>query len=121
MLQHCLVEKEDDKFTRMLNYVNNNYQNFSLSVDEVAEVGGITKNYVSKIFRSNLNMSYIEYVTMVRMDKARTLLRTTNLKISDIAEQVGYINVESFRRVFREKYGENASQYRKRESNYQHE
>lgn len=118
ILQHCLVEKEDDKFTRMLNYVNNNYQNFSLSVEEVAEVGGISKNYVSKVFRAHLDMSYIEYVTMVRMDKARTLLRTTDLKINDIAEQVGYINPVSFRRVFREKYGENASQYRKNEGKY---
>lgn len=118
ILQRCLVEKEDDKFTRMLNYVNSNYQNFSLSVEEVAEVGGISKNYVSKVFRSHLNMSYIEYVTMVRMDKARTLLRTTDLKINDIAEQVGYMNTVSFRRAFREKYGENASQYRKNEGKY---
>ena len=121
VLQRCLVEKEDDCFTRMLNYVNNNYQNFNLTAEEVAEVGGISKNYVSKIFRSHLNMSYIEYVTMVRMDKARTLLRTTDMKISDIAEQVGYINTVSFRRVFRDKFGENASEYRKKESEYSQE
>ena len=58
---------------------------------------------------------------MVRMDKARILLRMTDLKVSEIAEQVGYINTVSFRRAFRDKCGENASDYRKREREYKQE
>lgn len=115
ILQRCLKKYDDDSFNRMLKYVNENYYNCNLTGEDVAKVGGISKNYLSRMFRNRLNMSYIEYLTTVRMDKARMLLRTTDKKINEIAELVGYMNTVSFRRVFRERFGVNASEYRAKE------
>ena len=119
ILNKCLPRRKDESFIKMIEFINSNFQNGGLSGDEVAEVGGISKNYLSRIFRSKLNMSYIEYLTMVRMDKACVLLRTTDKKIQEIANLVGYENAVTFRRAFHDQFNMNASEYRKRERIYQ--
>lgn len=115
ILKHCLVKREKDNFTRMLDYIENNYCRSDLVYDEVAAAGGVSKTYVSKLFRAKLGVSYIEYLTSVRMDRACTLLRTTDASINDIVKMVGYENASSFRRCFKEKYGISAAEYRKKE------
>lgn len=115
ILKRCLMKKEDDKFSRILDYIENNYHRSDLTYEEVAVAGGIGKTYVSKMFRSQLGVSYIEYLTMVRMDRAATLLRTTDISINDIVKMVGYENASSFRRCFKDRYGINAADYRKKE------
>ena len=118
ILRQCLTTKEDDSFTKMLKFIDDNYQNCNLSYEDVAAVGGISKTYLSKMFRVKLGLSYIEYLTWVRMDKACTLLKTTNMNVGEIGELVGYANAASFRRKFKEKYGVSASEYRKKEREY---
>ena len=115
VLYQCLNRKEEDAFRKMQEFIGSHYQNSELTYEEVAAAGGISKTYISKVFRAKLDMSYIEYLTAVRMDKACTLLRTTNINISEVAKMVGYANDSSFRRVFKECYGVSASDYRKRE------
>lgn len=116
ILKQSLVQNEEDQFIRMLNYVEKNYYRSDLSYEEVAEIGGISKTYVSKLFRKRLGVSYIEYLTSVRIDKAGTLLRTTDYSVNDIVKMVGYENAANFRRCFKEKYGISATDYRKRMS-----
>lgn len=118
ILQKALPQKESDSFGRILKYIDQNYQNSDLTYEEVAEAGGISKNYISKMFRTRLGMSYIEYITLVRLEKACSLLRTTDENISAVAELVGYANAASFRRAFKMKYGVSASDYRNKENQY---
>lgn len=115
ILYQCFSKKEDDAFAKMQEFISTHYQNSELTYEEVAAAGGISKTYISKVFRAKLDMSYIEYLTAVRMDKACTLLRTTNVNISEVAHMVGYANDSSFRRVFKECFGVSASDFRKRE------
>ncbi|HJA93118.1 MAG TPA: AraC family transcriptional regulator [Candidatus Eisenbergiella merdipullorum] len=119
ILDQCLNRKEESSFTKMLDYIQTHYQNSNLTFEEVASVGGISKSYLSKLFRAKLDMSYIEYLILVRMDKACILLRTTDISVNEIATMVGYANVPSFRRTFKDRYGISASEYRKREREYQ--
>lgn len=115
VLNRCLVKKERDPFTRMLDYIENHYCRSNLTYEEVAQAGGVGKTYVSKLFRARLGMSYIEYLTSVRMDRACGLLRTTDFSVQDIVRMVGYENASSFRRCFKERYGISAVEYRRRE------
>lgn len=115
VLKAQLVKKDGDKFTRMIRYIGENYSRSDLTFEEVAAAGGIGKTYVSKVFRSRLGLSYIEYLTMIRMERAAGLLRTTQDSVKDIAKAVGYESVSSFRRCFKDKFGMNAADYRKRE------
>lgn len=115
ILDRCLIRKDADSFSMMLAFIESNYCRSDLTYEEVAAAGGITKTYVSKIFRTKLGMSYVEYLASVRMDRACTLLRTTNYNINDIAKFVGYENPSSFCRFFKDKYRISATDYRKRE------
>lgn len=115
VMNRCLVKKERDSFTRMLDYIENHYCRSDLTYEEVAQAGGVGKTYVSKLFRARLGMSYIEYLTSVRMDRACTLLRTTDFSVQDIVRMAGYENASSFRRCFKERYGISAVEYRRRQ------
>ena len=115
VLKAQLVKKDGDKFTKMLRYIEENYGRSDLTFEEVAAAGGIGRTYVSKVFRSRLGMSYIEYLTMVRMERAAGLLRTTDASVKEISKAVGYESVSSFRRCFKDKFGMNAADYRKKE------
>ena len=121
IMKHCLETKEEDNFARMIKFIEHNYGRSDLTYEEVAAVGGVNKTYVSKLFRTRLGMSYIEYLTAVRMERTATLLRTTDYSINDIVRMVGYLDSSSFRRCFKEKYGISAADYRKRERRLQDE
>ena len=57
-------------------------------------------------------MTFVDYVQGIRMKKAKTLLKNTNMSVESIAEAVGYSNVEHFSRQFKKKYGLAPIQYR---------
>ena len=57
--------------------------------------------------------SYEQYIKNLRMEKARELLTSTNMKISEICERVGYSNLSYFCRSFRNEYGMTPEQYRR--------
>ena len=118
ILNKCMVRNEENSLAKILKYINDNYQRADLTHEEVAVAGGISKSYISKVFRNNYGMSYIEYITRVRLDKACMLLRTTDNNISSIAAMVGYANAATFRRAFKDKYGISASDYRRKENKY---
>ena len=115
ILKRCLTVKETDKFSTMLDYIEKNYFRSELTYEEVAAAGGISKTYLSKMFRAKMGMSYVEYLAQVRLNKACDLLKTTDYSINDIAKMVGYDNMSNFGRFFKSKYGVSAAQYRKRQ------
>ncbi|MBO5177774.1 MAG: helix-turn-helix transcriptional regulator [Lachnospiraceae bacterium] len=115
VLKRCLDKKEDDNFTKMLEFIGENYMRSDLTYEEVALAGGVSKTYISKIFQAKLGMSYIEYLTRVRMDKACMLLRTSDYSIGEIVLLVGYDDTSSFRRNFKKRYGMGPTEYRKKE------
>lgn len=84
-----------------------------LSLDILAEKVYLTPHYLSSIFIQEKGIGINKYIKNVRMEKARELLRETNMKISDISEQVGYSSLSYFCRSFRNEYGVTPDQYRK--------
>ena len=97
----------------MLEYIEKNYKRSDLTYEEVASVGGVSKTYLSRLFKTRMEMSYIEYLTSVRMEHAAILLRKTDMNIHDIAKNVGYEDVSGFRKGFKKLYAISASDYRK--------
>lgn len=80
--------------------------------DLLAEKAFRTPHYLSSIFIQEKGIGINKYIKNVRMEKARVLLKGTNMKISDICEQVGYGSVSYFCRSFRNEYGVTPEQYR---------
>ena len=72
----------------------------------------MSKPYLSKYIKDKSGKTFGEIVKNVRMKKARTLLKSSNMTVENIAEKVGYQNVEHFNRLFKKKYGITPVQFR---------
>ena len=57
------------------------------------------------MFKSEIGMTLVEYITQYRMQEARRLITTTDKKLSEIAEEVGYTDVSYFSNCFKKFYG----------------
>jgi Osmosensitive K+ channel histidine kinase len=100
---------------RALVYIQQNYSR-SLSRQEIAEVVGLSKNYLSQIFHQELGISPWEYLNRYRIRQARELLRTTNESITTIASLVGFDDPAYFSRIFRNHTGLSPRAYREESS-----
>ncbi len=90
--------------------------NKELSLESCADYFQINHFTLSKSFRLQTGITFIEYLTQVRMDKAKELLRNTEHRINEIAEMVGYQGTY-FNRIFKKLEGLTPSQYRELHQN----
>ncbi|WP_410771256.1 response regulator [Fontibacillus sp. BL9] len=79
---------------------------------EVAEHIHLNPSYFSVLFKEQMQMTFIEYVTRLRIQKAKELLLQTRLPIAEIAERVGYQTTKYFNKVFKEYEGHSPGLYR---------
>ena len=79
---------------------------------EIAESMGVNPNYLSRAFSKEYGDNLVSYINFVRVQAATHLLKNTNLKNYEIAEKVGYQNVEHFSRIFKKMMGKTPGEYR---------
>lgn len=95
-------------------YIRQNFQNEEISLNTVAASVNISPNHFSTIFSQETGRTFVEYLTFVRMEKAKELLRNTNRKTSDIAYEVGYRDAHYFSYIFKKTQGCTPREYRMR-------
>lgn len=95
-----------------IDYINNHLKN-ELSQKEVADHVHLNPSYLSVLFKEHVKLTFSEYVTRRRVQRAKELLVSTNLPINDIAEESGYKTAKYFIKIFRELEGVTPSAYRK--------
>ncbi len=76
-----------------------------LSLTSVSDYLHISSQYFCKIFKEETDMNFVDYVTLVRMEKAKELLTTTNMNIESVARSVGYNTPHYFTKKFKERFG----------------
>jgi AraC-like DNA-binding protein len=96
-----------------LAYLHQNFVN-PLTRQEIAEAVGVSKNYLSEIFRQELGFSPWDCLTRLRLQKAKELLHTTEDSITSVAAQTGFDDSAYFSRVFRKHNGMSPQEYRQR-------
>ncbi|RJQ07750.1 MAG: helix-turn-helix domain-containing protein [Bacillota bacterium] len=96
---------------RAVDYINENYAR-ELTLKEVARTVWLSPSYLSHLFSKEVGYSFVEYVTKVRIERARVLLVGTSLSISEVAAEVGYKDASYFSRVFKTATGQAPTQYR---------
>ena len=97
---------------RALEYIEENYDKETLSLNSVAGQVKVSANYFSAIFSQSMQKTFIEYVTGKRMEKAKKLLRSTDHSSNQIAMEVGYKDPHYFGFVFKKTQGCNPREYR---------
>jgi AraC-like DNA-binding protein len=81
-------------------YLQNHYQ-YDITRDSVSKQFGITPNHLSRLFQTHGHMTFSSYLTHVRIDRAKHLLRNYNLKLEEIAARCGYYDAPYFCHVFK--------------------
>ena len=93
-------------------YIEAHYMEPDLSLTGVADQFHVSESYLSFTFKAQKGTNFFSFVEGLRISQAKALLRQTNLKISEIAERVGYASANSFCRAFKRSTGDSASNYR---------
>ena len=97
----------------MLAYIQKYYTE-KITLGMLAEEFHLSEKYISSYFKEHFSISFMQYVTHLRMTKAKNLLVTTDFSITEVALSCGFLSVNLFIRMFKEAYQITPLQYRKK-------
>ena len=96
-----------------VDFIDSHYMEEDISLNTVANVANVSSNHFSALFSQNMGQTFIEYLTTLRMNKAKELLRCTGMRSSEIAGEIGYKDAHYFSYLFKKTQGMTPSDYRK--------
>lgn len=96
-----------------VDFIDQHYMEEDMSLNKAANVANVSANHFSALFSQNMGQTFIEYLTSLRMDKAKEYLRCTGMRSSEIAGEVGYKDAHYFSYLFKKTQGMTPSDYRK--------
>ncbi|MDF2717536.1 MAG: hypothetical protein K0R28_4461 [Paenibacillus sp.] len=98
----------------MLAFIRHHYGRSDLSLNLLADQFKQSVYHLSRIFKEQTGGNFIDYVLLLRVEKAKELLLASDKKVRDIAEEVGYANLNSFVRIFKKTTGFTPTEFRER-------
>ena len=98
-----------------IGYITKHFHEESLSVQEIADAISLSATHLSRVFKIATGDTIWDYLTKLRIRKACHILRTSNVKIYEVAEMVGYTSPQYFSQVFQKQIGVKPLDYRKKE------
>lgn len=107
-----VLPKHVELVGRSIEYLKQNY-NTDIRLEDIAIRSFISKNYFSKLFKDVTGTSFSEYVQKLRIDEALSMLRNTDMKVTDIALQTGFNDIKFFYEVFKKLTGKTPGDYRR--------
>lgn len=108
-----MQEERINLIDKIINFIQQSYDNCNFDIQMIADNFGMTVSYLSQFFKSKTGKTILEFVTELRINKAKELLMQTDLSLNYIAEEVGYYNVSSFIRRFKQVEGITPGEFRK--------
>lgn len=100
-----------DRMAEVEQYIKEHYAQ-DISLAYIANKFGFDYYYLSRLFKKHFGVSYLEYLTEIRLERATKLLMETKYKIYEISVMVGYQDVKYFSRLFKQHYATTPEQYR---------
>jgi two-component system response regulator YesN len=119
-LLHRVIELREQKknykycnfIVATVKYIDENYSNSALSLNDAASYANISSSYFSTLFSQEMGESFIDYLTRKRISRAKELLKTTSMRLIDIAFEVGYQDSNYFSKIFKKLTGMSPRDYR---------
>lgn len=93
-------------------YIADHYMQ-TITLEEVSGIAGFNASYFSSLFKHETGENFLEYLSNTRIEKAKDLLRTTRLSVTEICEEVGYQDMKHFSKTFKKVTGIKPSEFRK--------
>ena len=103
---------EERPITNITRYLQEHLSE-EISLQILSEKFHLNPQYISQLFKSEIGVNFLVYLTNIRMEKAKKLLISTSLSIADISEKTGYGDYRVFTKVFKKSEGITPSQYRR--------
>ena len=97
----------------MKNYIYHHYGEKEIGPEKLAALVYLSPGYLSAVFKEETGVTLNRFIREVRMNKAKELLENTNMKITQIAKEVGFSNSSYFCRSFREFFGDSPESCRR--------
>lgn len=107
------IEKDDNLFCQIKKYIDTNCNNNDFSIQNMADNFDMTLSNISQFFKNKCGITIMDYMTNLKMNKAKQLLLETNFPLSTITEMIGYTNTSSFIRRFKQCNGITPGQFLK--------
>lgn len=104
-------EHENQLVVRAQAYIQNHFQK-DLSLDEVSKQLDLSPYYFSKLFKEETGSNFVEYVTRLRIGRAKELLEKEGMSMKEICASVGYSDPNYFSRIFKKHMGVTPTEYR---------
>ncbi|AEE95693.1 transcriptional regulator, AraC family [Mahella australiensis 50-1 BON] len=112
----CIESKQNNRYAVLIDscveYINKHYSDKQLSVEKLSSKVYLSPAYLEKVFKEMRGQTVLDFINTVRMEKAKLMLKETNLKIEDIADKVGYNTARGFIRAFKRRESMTPGQYR---------
>lgn len=109
--QQVHIQPGRSTFSVMLAYINEHFSE-DITILGISKRFNLNPNYISQLFRKELDKTFTEYLTGLRMSRASELLKTTSIPINEIADQVGYKDYFYFSKMFKKIIGTPPRTYR---------
>jgi two-component system response regulator YesN len=93
-----------------IQYIDENYRQKGLKLQEIAEAICLSPNYLSYLFKKIVGINLWDYVTKLRMEEAKRLILTTDMRRYEISDEIGYESPEHFSKIFKKHFGVNPSE-----------
>jgi AraC-like DNA-binding protein len=106
------IDSENVQMHRYLEYINNNFHDTELSLENVSTQTGINKRRIANSILQQFNCNFKTYVNQIRINEAKRLLTESDLNISEISFKVGFNSPNHFNRVFKNIVGASPSEYK---------
>lgn len=107
------AESDNDPIQDVKRYIAEHLDQ-DISREDIARHVHLNPDYLSRIFKKEVGVSVIDYLIGRRIEMAKKLLQETNMRVSDVAAQVGYSNFSHFSKIFKKKVGVNPNQFKRK-------
>lgn len=119
MYQECCEKMQDEKTSlsveiyEAVRYIDEHLSE-RLTLNQVADSICLSPNYLSSLFKKELGVGFVDYITEKRVEKAKELLTNTGMKTYEVAQQTGFLDESYFSKTFKKITGKRPSAFRKR-------
>ena len=116
LFERRMSEKPPEEEGRAINSITRYLQEHlseELSLSVLAEEFHLNPQYISQLFKNEIGVNFLTYLTGIRMEKAKKLLLSSSLSVAEVAERSGYADYRVFTKVFKKSEGVTPSQYRR--------
>lgn len=104
------VQSTASSFMKIIKYLNENYQK-NITLKKLSDMFHMNSSYVSQLIKSETGLTYSQYLTELRIGKAKNLLQTSDLSLSEISEAVGFNDYFYFIKKFKKVVGVTPGKY----------